>query len=217
MRAFVLGLAFAAICSVGLAAPAEPPVVRAEGESRYPPCPAEQLSCGKQTPVTSDGARVFKNDEMGLQAVFPEGSRVCMSRSGDAPRGFYAWYGTTVAGCPERGDIPAAFMGISSSFNALAYKSLQQAAHNCAPLSPRVKKHLKGASLSVAGHSSVACQSGEPDGALRITVYTMGGKPTEEGVPSVIYFASLVSQNARLDHDLAMFRTFLHRVRVGVP
>lgn len=214
MRVLICGLVLAAtfVAAPTLAAPPHPPGAHPEP----PPCPAEQLSCGKQTPVISDGSRLFENDEMGLRAVFPAGSRVCMSRSGDAPRGFYAWYGTTAAGCPERGDIPATFMGISSSFNALSYKSLREASHDCRPLSPVIRARLHGSLLKIAGHDSLACQSDGQNGELQIIVYALAGRPTDEGAPGVVYFASLGSRADRLDGDLAMFRAFLGRLRVGV-
>src|SRR5207253_459661 len=108
----------------------------------------------------------FYNAEMGLQAVFPAGSEVCMSRSGDAPRGFYARYGATGIGCPEVAGDPAAFMGISSSFNALFVRSLRKAARHCPPLSRDVRRRLHGVSLSIPGHRSLACERDRLAGAV---------------------------------------------------
>jgi hypothetical protein len=190
----------------------------AGGDQLDPPsCPAEQLSCGLQKPVLSNGVRAFVNEEMALRATFPAGSRVCLSRSGDAPRGFYAWYGTSEAGCPERGDIPASFMGLSAHWNAAFARSAEQAADPCRPLSGRVKRLLQGAALAIPGHRSLACARDGPEGRVEVTVYALGGPADpDEGVPGVVYFAVLGSTPERLEQDLVRFRQFLRLVRVGV-
>ncbi len=218
MRGLIFGLAFAASCTAAFAAPPGPYAIgRSQPPAAFQPpsCPAEQLSCGLQTPVTSDGARPFVNHVMGLRAIFPAGSHVCMSRSGDSPRGFYAWYGKSVAGCPEGGHHPVAAMGISSSFNPLYYKSLRQVSPDCRPLSSAVRANLHGSTLVIAGHRSLACQAEGQNGAVEITVYALAGT-IEEGAPSVIYFAFLDSKNERLNRDLVTFQTFLGRLRIGV-
>lgn len=183
-----------------------------------PDCPGDELSCGKQRPVVSDGRRPFINDEMGLAAIFPAGSRVCITRSGNAARGFYAWYGKTESGCPERGDIPATSMGISSSFNATDYTSLHQAAgRDCRPLSQTIQARLGEARLSIAMQPSLVCERLEPDGATTIYVYAMAGRAGwNPRVARTIYFASLGTRGAPQADDLAMFRTFLSRLRVGL-
>jgi hypothetical protein len=174
------------------------------------------LSCGLQKPVRSDGIHRFVNGEMGVSAIFPPGSQVCLGRSGDAPRGFYAWYGATVQGCPERGDIPATAMGINTSFNALDYTSLRRAAMNCDPLSDKVRGRLDGGTFGIPGHRSLACQDLQNDGTIEITVYAMAGRSEwSPHAPEVIYFASLTTGPERLDRDLRMFRTFLGRLHIG--
>jgi hypothetical protein len=166
----------------------------------------------------SDGARPFVNEEMGIKAIFPAGSRVCMGRSGDAPRGFYAWYGTREAGCLERGDLPAAFMAIGSSYNALFWTSARQAAGSCGCLSPAVARLLRGATLSIGGQPSQACQRNRKEGGVEITVYALAGegpRTLEQNTPYVVYFATLGTRPERLRQDLASFRTFLGQLRVG--
>lgn len=183
-----------------------------------PDCPPEQLSCGKQVPVVSDGMRPFENHEMGLTAIFPAGSRVCLSRSGDAARGFYAWYGAAATGCPERGDIAATSMGLSSAFNASFDRTLVQAApRDCRPLSANLTRRLRGAPLAIPGHRFRACQSAGPGGGVEITLYALAGKPLiEEDAPGVVYFAFLRTPSDPRDQDLAMFRTFLRQLQIGL-
>lgn len=189
------------------------------------PCAPGQLSCGLQRPIISDGIRVFRNRDMGLRATFPAGSRVCLSRSGDAPRGFYARYGATEPGCPERGDGPASSMGIGASFNTTFQRSLgEAAAGDCGPLSGRVTALLAGEALAIPEHRSLACQADRRDGRVEIVVYAMagswpdgspGGSPGD--APRVIYWASLGTEPQRLGQDLDMFRAFLRTVRIGDP
>ena len=155
---------------------------------------------------------------MGLSAVFPRGSRVCVGRSGDAPRGFYARYGTAAAGC-EDANRPSAYMGIGSSFNALFYDRVEEATGSCGPISTALKRRLGDESLDLPGHRSIACQRVD-DEMIEIAVYALGGGnfadvPGEP--PRVIYWASLGTRPDRFDRDLAMFRTFLRRARIGIP
>ena len=186
-----------------------------------PPCPPEDLSCGLQKPVLSDGVRRFENAEMGLSAVFPAGSRVCLTRSGETPRGFYAWYGSNAKNCPERGDISATYMSLSSHFNSLFRKSLSQAVpDDCPPLSEAVKQHLAGRPLVIPGHQSQVCQWVRADGWAEIYVYAMAGThPDDEpdAAPHVVYWAALETNAERMERDLRMFLLFLKSVRVGTP
>ncbi len=160
--------------------------------------------------------RPFENVEMGLTAVFPVGSRVCVARSGGAPRGFYAWYGGTGAGCENPEPSPPAFMGVDASFNARSYRSLRQAAVGCRPLSPSVGRLLRGLPLSLAGRPSLACQAYRSKDKIRITVYAMAGAPSGDGAPGVIYLATLRSTAGRLERDLSMFQTFLGKLSISL-
>ena len=181
--------------------------------------PLEQLSCGLQKPTLSDGVTRFVNEDMGVSAIFPRGSQVCIGRSGDAHRGFYAWYGMDVQGCPERRDVPATFMSVTTMFNALDYSTPRQVAHDeCRPLSPAVIDRLGGHRLGFAGHpSSLACQEGEVDSALTITVYALAGRSPydKRDIAHVIYFATLGTDPKRVDEDLQRFIAFLRNVRIG--
>lgn len=196
--------------------------VSVTNEDRAEPCPPEQLSCGRQHPITSDGVTAFRNEEMGIAALFPAGSQVCMSRSGDAPRGFYARYGTDEPGCPERedGDARTTFMGIGSSFNPLFYRTLREAAgEDCQPPGDAVLRRLGRPPLAIAGHGSLVCQSMRPNGLIEISVYAMAGRWPDndpEGVPYAIYWASLGTREDRLEQDVRMFRTFLNRLHIGL-
>jgi hypothetical protein len=183
-----------------------------------PSCPAEQLSCGLQRPVVSDGVRPFRNDDMGLQATFPAGSRVCLARSGDAPRGFYAWYGSNRTDCPERGDIPAAYISISSAFNAMFRHSLRESAGDCQALSQSLARKLREQPLEIPGHQSMVCQQDASGNRIELLVYAMAGQQRDDASdvsPAVIYWASLGTTPDRWAHDIRVFRAFLHTVQIG--
>jgi hypothetical protein len=188
------------------------------GRGGAAPCASEELSCGLQKPVASDGIHRFTNSETDLSAVFPRGSRVCETRSGDAPRGFYAWYGKPAKGCPERRDIDAARMSIDSSWNALFYTSLSQVARDCVPLSPSLKRQLRGRGLSIPGVRSLVCGQEAKNGAVAIKVYVLAGARDAAPVDhlSTIYAATLETRQERARRDLPMFRVFLQQLRLGV-
>jgi hypothetical protein len=192
---------------------------RASQPEQEASCRPEELSCGLQKPTLSDGVTRFVNEDMGVSAVFPRGSQVCIGRSGDAHRGFYAWYGMDVQGCPERGDMPVTFMSVTTMFNALDYSTPRQAAHDgCRPLSPAVIDRLGGHRLEFAGHpSSLACQEGDADAAFSITIYALAGRSPydKRDTALVIYIATLGTDPKRLDEDLQRFRAFLRSVRIG--
>ncbi|MCW3847053.1 hypothetical protein OF829_07360 [Sphingomonas sp. LB-2] len=181
-------------------------------------CPEEQLSCGKQKPVVSDGVRPFENDDMAIRAWFPKGDRVCMSRSGDAARGFYAEYDLTERPCSEPG-TPRAFIGISSSFNAMEW-SLADATRDCRPLSAALLKRFGGKPPAFPGHPSRACEEIQPDGWVVVTVHTTAGRRVEgDTLKGLTYFyrATLGTRPDRFDRfdrDVPRFRAFLRRLQI---
>lgn len=170
--------------------------------------------------MTSDGAHRFRNDEMGLSAVFPAGSRVCLARSGNAARGFYAWYGTDEPGCPERGDIRATYMSLSASFNSGFHRTLAEAVPNCRPPAGAIARQLAGVRLALPGHASLVCEERGDDARVEIAVQALAGEwpgePREEA-PFVLYRASLGTTPERLAQDLDMLRAFLATARIGGP
>jgi hypothetical protein len=187
-----------------------------EAAPRSPaPCRSEQLSCGRQRPVPSDGVHPFINEDMGLRAVFEKGSGVCLARSGDAARGFYAHYGAETD-CSERGARPPAFIGLYASWNSSDYASLGEAVPDCRPLSPAVARNLEGETLAFPGILSLACQRQEQPGRIEIAVNALAGRRNggdADGPPATLYTAILGTRPERLEEDLARFRTFLGNVR----
>jgi hypothetical protein len=170
--------------------------------------------------VVSDGVHPFVNEDMGLAAIFPRGSLVCLGRSGDAARGFYSWQEGRVEGCPERGDLPVTYMGIGTSFNANDHRTVREAVGDCEPLSPEITRRLAGQALAFPAHRSIACQEAREDGMIEIFVHALAGARHDDEppqIPHIAYFATLGTRPDRLDRDLAMFRTFLRRIRIGIP
>lgn len=180
-----------------------------------PPCPADELSCGKQKPVRSDGVRPFINREMGLSVIFPRGYLICMGRSGDAPRGFYAWLGIPTSCTESKLPVPPGYFGIYASFNVLDWTSPRQNFRFCKPLSPGLSRRLLHAKLRFAGHPSAICQRMTKDG-VELTVTVLGG-PKCDGISAVDYNASLGTTWKRFDVDLKRFETFIHQAKIGNP
>jgi hypothetical protein len=181
-------------------------------------CPEEQLSCGRQRPVVSDGVRPFENEEMGLRAAFPAASQVCMGRSGDAARGFYAWYGRRIDLCEGPGEPPA-FVGVGSSWNAADYRTLRRTAGDCQPLSPAMLTRFGGRGPRIPGHASLACQAARKGGGIEITVHAMAGRSGDAGPrapPRALYWATLGTRAGRVVDDIAMFQAFLANLQIGL-
>lgn len=184
-------------------------------------CPERQLSCGRQRPVVSDGVHPFENAEVGLRVTFPRGSAVCMARSGDAPRGFFAIYGPGPT-CAERPERPAGFISMNVSFNALFYTRLEQATGDCGPLSADMRWRLGSRGLPFPGYRSMVCQSYDSkSGMVELSVHALAGPwqdfgPTRPKSRMAIYVAAMGTTPARLDADLARFRRVLAGTRIGL-
>ena len=185
----------------------------------FAPCPADELSCGRQRPVLSNGRRAFENENFALTVVFPRGSAVCLTRSGDEPHGFFAVY-EGPRGCPERPERPARYVVIHADFNAVFRTSLAQAVPaDCTPLHADAAL-LRGRLLSFPGLASIACRAPAAAGRIELFVYALGGPwqaaDEENGGRSraAVYFAVLGSTPARWNEDLARFRRVLATVRI---
>lgn len=186
--------------------------------SRAQPCPPEELSCGLQKPVVSDGVRPFVNEEMGLRVIFPRGAMVCLARSGDAARGFYTSL-VPVEGCPERPDRRV-FISIYTMWNATFQPSVAEYWQGCLPPSGAVRQRLMSGELSFPGHRSVTCQETSNDGMIELSVHTLARAwsgndlSPEFRTPSTAYSAALGTTLERLDEDLPRFRQVLRSIRI---
>jgi hypothetical protein len=186
--------------------------------SRPPPCPPEELSCGLQKPVVSDGVHPFVNEEMGLRVMFPRGSQVCLTRSGDAARGFYTSL-EPVEGCPERPNRRF-FISINTMWNATFHPSAVDYWEGCLPPSGAVRQRLMSGELSFPGHRSMTCQETSDDGMIVLSVNALAREhsgedlPPEFRTPSTAYSATLGTTLKRLDEDLPRFRRILRSIRI---
>ncbi|HZF94380.1 MAG TPA: hypothetical protein VEZ20_05845 [Allosphingosinicella sp.] len=181
-----------------------------------PPCPADQLSCGLQRPVVSDGTAPFANDEFGLRIVFPAGSNVCMTRSGDAPRGFFAIY-EGPASCEEPAR-PLRFVTVNLSWNALDHRTLEEALDgHCPAPSPETLRRIGPRPLAMAGLESRLCEVPRPGGGAELFVHSLfdidPAARAHSGAPSAMVFAALGTDPAHFDEDLARFRAILATIR----
>jgi hypothetical protein len=183
------------------------------------PCPEEELSCGKQRPVVSDGTTRFVNDNMSLSGVFPAGSQVCLTRSGDEPRGFFAIYGAPPS-CAERPERPPRFIVLSAMFNAAFYVRAEEIlGGDCRPLSAETQRRL-GAPLAMPGFRTLLCETRSTGGSIEISMNFLGGPWWEGETPGsrrrkVVYVFILNTTPDHFDEDLARFRRVLASVRIA--
>ena len=186
-----------------------------------PDCPEDDLSCGRQRPVVSDGVQPFADPNHYLAVVFPRGSPVCMTRSGNAPHGFFAVYGAA-PDCPERPDRPPRFISIHAEFNALSWTELAQArTQDCGPLSGPVRRRLEAAPLRLPEVPSAVCQRRGAPGTIELVVHALGGPWQTQGTPprtsryrAAIYYLTLGTTDAHVDEDLARFREVIGSIRI---
>lgn len=200
--------------------PSAPKATPPAGTPSAPPCPADELSCGLQRPVFSDGVRSFSNENYGVRMTFPRGSAVCMTRSGDAPHGFFAVYGAD-AGCSERPERPPRFISLYAEFNALFERSLAAVVpETCGPLLESVRQRIGAKPLAFPNWRSVTCQEPSDADSIEIAVYTLAGpwqssgEQPESRSRAVVYFAALGSTPAHIEEDLARFRVVLASIEI---
>jgi len=209
---------FACLLLVAACSPKTESSAQGERVSRnVPDCPTSQLSCGKQTPVRSNGKDAFVNEDMGIRVVFPEGSEVCLTRSGDAPRGFFMLLESVRNPCSENPDRKA-YLSIDSNFNSSFHKTLIETAHGeCDPLPSGILKYASARDFSIPGHRVLVCGERSNDGT-GVIVYAMGGGTTDSGeglVEAIEYRATLGTTEQRAKEDVATFREFLSSLELG--
>lgn len=185
-----------------------------------PPCPRDQLSCGFQQPVPSDGETVFVNEEFGLSVRFPRGSGVCMTRSGDAPRGFFAVYGIP-PNCEERPARTPRAIVVNLSWNGPEYRSIEEAVRTCEPPPPATLRRLGDRPPALAGRTARVCETAGADGSREIVLHAMFPAPGRAAAPgdppAILAFAAVSTVPAHAEEDFARFREVLASIRISPP
>jgi|GEM_PF-5597592 len=179
--------------------------------TRFVPCPAEQMRCGMEQPVVTDG-RVFRDARLGLAAAFPAGMPVCKSWTefSDEPLGFHAMY--------RPADIPCENTDQSRTLGleiVTAGTSRETLPPDCRPLPPASLQAFGGHVPSLPGHRSHICQETATD-QIAIVVRTHASLPQANGQEkATIYEAYLVTTEADLAEDARVFEAFLQTAKIG--
>lgn len=169
------------------------------------------LCCPTPTAATN-GLRVYRNEEYGIETRFPAESRVCEALSGDHPIGFYAWLGRqTDCDVPKPPSVSA--VNVTALYNTAFYTlpPLSNCRNGSVPRGTGI--NLRG--LAFRRLRSISCAIRREDGSLEIFVAAQGGRwrgrnrSAETSAPLVNYSAVLKTNPARLERDMATFRTFL--------
>jgi len=165
-----------------------------------------------ERPTISDGRRLFRNDRVGLAAVFPASRPVCTARAADdEPRGFF-----TAVRAP---DIPCETHDQSRVMGVEVARSRK---NGCAavdapslpwgPLSPATAKLFSGgAPKALAGRPATVCEL-HWNGYIQISVYAAAASG-----PATPYEAFIVTTPEHLAEDVRPFEGFLGNVSLTRP
>lgn len=176
-------------------------------------CPAGKIQCGMERPTFSDGRRVFRNDRLGVAAVFPASRSVCTSRGDDdEPRGFFA-----LVRAP---DIPCDVLDNSRQMGVEVARYRKKGCTAVdAPSLPWRELSAETAQLfrtrpTLGAGPSFACELHERD-QIQISVYAFADSPSHQGASrGALYESYIVTTPAHLAEDVRLFEDFLKGVRI---
>jgi len=178
-----------------------------------------QPRCAPIMATVSSGAPMI-NEEYGIAATFPAGSRVCPGRSGSHPHGFYARLGDQRAECFTSKDLPpSSAIGVWADYNAAFHRTL---AETGVPCEAADAEGIDVRPLVLRGLPSRACIE-RADGWVYITVTAFAGQwgppspDPDSDAPYLIYTASLASRDGQLATDLPAFQRFLDGLVLTPP
>lgn len=183
---------------------------------------ADQPECARPAHL-SDGTPVA-NEEYGIQAVFPAGSKVCEGLSGSHPHGFYSRLGDDRMECrPSRDPPNVTALSVWADYNTAFYKTPDEASGE-ACRTTGVGDRLTapdGRPFRLKGLASRVCERAGADGAFSIEVTAMvgrwGGDDEDADAPYVIYTAGLTTTPDRLAADKVVFQRFLDGLVLTPP
>jgi hypothetical protein len=172
-------------------------------------------------PTAASSVQPQRNDEFGIEATFPEGGRVCITRSGSHPLGFFAWYGGRPTDCnTTRGDQRASVLAVYAYYNsAFEGPARRLLSEECSTPAARWRGEIDLRGLSFRGFASAACAFRKPDGSIHVEVVAQGGQSYADRriYPRINYTAALITRVDRRARDMAMFRRFLSDIRIAPP
>ncbi len=165
------------------------------------------------------GQRPFVNEEYGVAAVFPAGSRVCEALSGEHPHGFYTRLGDERMGCRPSDDAPrASAVTVWADYNAAFYGTLEAlTGPNCSNPSPAAPNDRP---FAFPGRTSKACETRSANGDITVSVHAFAGSwKSEPGreAPYLIYSAYLKTTTRTEVADKSLFQRFLKQIVLTPP
>jgi hypothetical protein len=172
------------------------------------------------------GYQIVKNEEYGIEAIYPADVNVCYTQSGGHPHGFYVRYGGREpydchASEIKAGDKASAY-GVWADYNS-GYKTdgmsyLSDCTHN-APTRPGKVSVLKG--LEWPAQFRWNCMVKKLDGSIEITLVAPSGHTSDGAngpdVPAAFYSVWLTTYPGRYEEDMHKFRDFVSKVRLEFP
>jgi len=164
------------------------------------------------------------NEEYGIRAIFPVGSRVCEGLSGAHPHGFFTRVGDDRMECQPSRDLPnLSTLSVWADYNAAFYRTPEEArGDNCRItgvgddlISPQ------GRPWAFRGLASQTCEAVEGGGRIRIDVLAYAGTQSvgmgEPDAPRYLYSASLSTTRKTLAADKVVFQRFLDGLVLTPP
>lgn len=178
-------------------------------------CPAKLIQCGMERPISSDGRRQFRNDQLGLAAAFPLSWLVCTSRGEDEKaRGFFAMVRPADLACDVLDQSRQMGVEIARS-RKLGCASVEAPSLPWRSLSPETAKLFKKGAPILGGRPSIACEL-RMGGQIQVSVYVAAtSHANRANAPSPVYEAFIVTTPAYLADDIGSFEAFLNNVSIG--
>lgn len=158
-----------------------------------------------------------RNDEFGFEVMFPHGGEVCIARSGDHPRGFYAWYGSTEPACNTTHIDPSAtVLGIYARYNTdFDDASSGRNELSCRDGSENVTDSPEFHGISIPRRAFVLCLARDRFDGVKLEIMTSYRPITyDDGeLSNIIYYVYMTSNEDLFERNLDKFRYFVSSIR----
>lgn len=208
----------------GRAGPFAVRIAARTSDARLVPCPSDRIRCGMDWPTRSDGQRPYRNADLGISAVFPDGLAICTLRDeeDDHALGFVAEFRGFDDPCDAV--TPDRRMGVEVA-SGLRQGCLHPSAPELewGPLTAETRAYFGPGQPAFSGAPFIVCElhaDEAPDigipAQLEILVLVTP-EPGPGGSATRRFEAFFVTTPDDLAQDAPLFEAFLETLELGSP